>query len=769
MNKKEFADLYIQKAHYAFNSWGAKAKTRQLEQQNPHLTDLVTGSDDKSEQLDLLSINKAAQTLSSEIHLDKLIVTMMRLVMENAGAQRGLLILTKEDQWAIKAEVDTDEIRFPNTDKQSTGPSEKDCLKLPVAIVNYVIRTQQTVVLDDAARKGEFSADPYIFKNKPRSILCKPLTNRSQTIGVLYMENNLSNKTFTSDRQAALDILSSHIAISLYNAMLFDSVNKEIIERKEAENDLKKSIEMNRSILSSAMDGIITINENGLIQTFNPAAERIFGYQSGEVIGRNINILIPEPYKSEHDSYIQSYLNTGESKVLGLLREVPGRHKDGTAIPMEVSISKMPHDDKFMFVGMVRDISIRKKTEEELGAYREHLEDLVKQKTLDLKSAKEIAENANKAKSDFLSRVSHELRTPLNAILGFSQLMGMNPDQNLTEDQKINVDHILKAGKHLLELVDEVLDLSKIESGDFIITEENLNATLIIGELIAQTQPFADERNIKIINNLSQQKSHYIRGDHTAFSQIMLNLLTNAVKYNNQGGSITVDGGEHDLDNTWFSVSDTGHGISTDNLEALFEPFNRLGQEYGEIEGTGIGLSISKRLVELMGGSISAENAPKEGSIFKIILPTGSMVLTNIEEFQTQPTRSTNNIQPRNHKILYIEDNPYNLNLIEKVLKQKEEVTFLSATHPRSGIEIARTHRPDLILMDIHLPEMDGIAVFHELKKYPETCDIPVIAISAQAMKKDISKAMNSGFKDYLAKPIDIPDFISKIDNFFDL
>jgi CheY-like chemotaxis protein/nitrogen-specific signal transduction histidine kinase len=380
-----------------------------------------------------------------------------------------------------------------------------------------------------------------------------------------------------------------------------------------------------------------------------------------------------------------------------------------------------------------------------------------------LAKSKEEAERANHAKSEFLSRMSHELRTPLNAILGFGQLIKMDSNKEI-EGQNSYLDHIIRAGHHLLELVDEVLDLSRIESGNFSVAEEHINASETVGFLISQIQPFADEKSIKILNHLAKQDSLFVRADRKAFSQIIINLLDNAVKYNSEAGSITVDCGASGDDNIWISVSDTGPGIGKEDIEKLFEPFNRLGQESGGIKGTGIGLSISKILAERLGGSLSAECELGNGCRFKVVLPAGSSEFVNVNKSDSDSDVAETDIQSKGHKVLYIEDNDVNLSLVEELFKTRTHICFLSATHARDGIEIARTHRPDLILMDMQLPDMDGTDALRELQKFEETSDIPVIAVSAEAMADDIRKALNSGFEDYVTKPLNFQDFWTAID-----
>jgi CheY-like chemotaxis protein len=265
------------------------------------------------------------------------------------------------------------------------------------------------------------------------------------------------------------------------------------------------------------------------------------------------------------------------------------------------------------------------------------------------------------------------------------------------------------------------------------------------------------------LNRLSEQDDLYIKADNKAFNQIILNLLNNAVQYNNKAGSITLDGGVFGNDKIWLSVTDTGPGIAKENMEKLFEPFNRLGKEYSDIKGAGIGLNISKTMVELLGGTIFAESELGNGCCFKVVLPVGNKECLNTDDSNLESNVVNTDIESKSYKVLYIEDNFANLKLVEKVLQSNSRINFLSARHPIEGIQLAKTHRPDLILMDMQLPDMDGAAAFCELQKFKETSHIPVIALTAQAMQEDIDRAMKSGFRDYITKPLDVRGFLEKI------
>ena len=379
----------------------------------------------------------------------------------------------------------------------------------------------------------------------------------------------------------------------------------------------------------------------------------------------------------------------------------------------------------------------------------------------ELENTTSIAEAANLAKSDFLSSMSHELRTPLNAILGFAQLMETGLPEP-TPTQKRNLAQITKAGWYLLELINEILDLAQIETEKLQLSLEPMSLTEVARECQAMIDPLAQKRNIRVIVQ-NFEAAYFVTADRTRVRQVLVNLLSNAIKYNRVGGTVELDFTVTNEQHVRVSVRDTGEGLNSEKLIQLFQPFNRLGKETGVEEGTGIGLVVSKRLVELMGGKIGVESTVGKGSLFWIELKQTTEPLPVAPMAPPEAIASVH-ADASLRTLLYVEDNPANLMLVEDLIARLPHINLLSATNGQRGIEIARATLPDVILMDINLPGISGIQAMRILAEDPATAHIPVIALSANAIPRDIDSALKAGFFGYLTKPIKISKFMDTLD-----
>jgi PAS domain S-box-containing protein len=517
---------------------------------------------------------------------------------------------------------------------------------------------------------------------------------------------------------------------------------EDITERKRAEEavregqrKLEAALETNQLIVENSQDVICTIDESGRFVTMNGASEALWGFAPEELIGRRYMELV------HPDDHALTEKAAADILVAGRVSDFVNRYvrKDGSIVNVLWSASWSA--TKKMLFCVAHDVTERSRIE---AALRE---------------AKKEADRANHAKSEFLSRMSHELRTPLNAILGFGQLLER---QNPTVQQKARVEHIMGAGRHLLNLINEVLDISRIEAGHLPLSVEPVAVPEVLEEALNLMRPLAADRSMRLIVGAQLGGDLHVLADRQRLKQVLLNLLTNAVKYTAVGGRVAVSVEHSGSTKTRVVVTDTGAGIAAEKLTRLFTPFDRLDVESSGVEGTGLGLALCQRLMHAMGGEIGVESTVGKGSAFWIELPTADSPLKALPGDRATALEEVG--AGERGKILYIEDNLSNLTLVEQMLAEQPHLELLTAMQGGLGLDLARKHLPDLILLDLHLPDLRGHEVLARLRQDSLTRDIPVVVISADATARQINRLKAAGARAYLTKPLDISEFFRIID-----
>jgi len=520
----------------------------------------------------------------------------------------------------------------------------------------------------------------------------------------------------------------------------------DISDRRAAEQALLDSEERTRAILRTANDAFVGVDTGGRIVEWNERAEAAFLWPREEALGRILaDTIVPERYRERHREGFASFLETGTARVLNQRLELTALRRDGSEFPVELTIWSTGDSKQRVFNAFIRDITEQKRSAATAA------------------QAREEAERANRAKSEFLSRMSHELRTPLNAVLGFAQLLTSEP---LADEARDNVQQILRGGQHLLDLINEVLDISRIEAGRLSLSLEPVGVRDVVRHVAEMVAPLTAPRNISLVVD-DVDPSRAVVADRQRLGQILLNLISNAVKYNRPNGRVTVGFDTVSATRLRITVTDTGAGIRPEKMRLLFNPFERLGAETTSTEGTGLGLALSRGLAEAMGASLGVSSEVDRGSTFWIELKVSAEAAASVPAGAGAVPIFTSTTSPAT--ILYIEDNVSNVRLMTRLLARRPSVTLLHAGDGQSGIAMARDRGPDVIFLDLHLPDMSGEDVLQHLWAEPALRPIPVVMLTADATPAQMRRALASGAAAYLTKPLDLRKVLDTLDQMMSL
>ena len=741
-NNMEMANTCLANAHFAYLKWGAATKAAQLEADFPFLSPFAgtkhmaspwetnTTGTHFHNLFDWRSILKTFRSISREIDLAALIRTMMKNIIENAGAQRGVLLLNRENRMFIEAES---RIEWKHVELTRSIPlSEYDAI--PSSIINYTARKFRRVILDDAQAGHMFSDDPYFEGCAKKSVLCSPVLHQGKIKGIIYLENDAVPSIFTKERAFAVDMLSAQAAVSLENAILYKRL-------KESENKY-------RSIFENAVEGIFQVTREGTFISLNQSLSAILGYDDPEqLIDSNTNIVDLFFYDlKRRNLFMRQLVKTG--RIRGF--EGSGKRKDGT--PFWVSVSARAVFDTrgkiAYYEGSVVDIAERKQKEE---AERQ----------------RKAAEAEARAKSTFLASMSHEIRTPLNAIIGLSELSMIN---GIEGKHRGFVTKINECASSLLTIIDDILHFSRIEAGR--VALENIDFT--ISEITEKIKTLfmhqTAGKNITLTFAVSDTFPPFLTGDPFRLRQVLTNLTANAFKFTKEG-AITIQAECIERDNgkarLRFSVSDTGTGIPENNISHLFTPFfqadNSISRRYG---GTGLGLAISKGIVDLMNGRIWAKNNSGGGATFYFEIDAGYRKQTaGIMNIHKAPEDAYRNIgkprqAPTGMRLLLVDDNAINREVMPGILESAGYMVD-TASSGTEAIKKAALKSYDAVLMDVQMPGMDGFQAAATIRKNPDNKDLVIIAITAHAMDGYRDQCIHAGMTDYIPKPVDM-DHLNK-------
>jgi len=732
---QKIADTYLHEARSCFARWGADGKVAQLDGRYPQLRLQLASPAvaflHGAAQLDVLSVAKASQAISGQIVLDELIDTLIRIMLENAGAQTGALVLVRGEDMIVAAQagVTQQEVQVRLHLGQVTPASN-----LPSAILNYVRRSRMQVLLADATEPHPFSADPYLLEHRPKSVLCIPIVRQCALTGLLYLENTLLTHAFTPQRVTVLELLAAQAAISLENALLYADLQQENSERKRMEKILREREARIRRLMESNIIGIFFWDLQGGIGEANDAFLRLVGYTREDLLSGQVRWaqMTPPEHLAADAWAIEELRNWGACSAY----EKEFIRKDGMLVPVLIGAALMEGSEEHG-VAFVLDLTERKRAETE-------------------QAARQAADAANRAKSTFLANISHELRTPLNGILGYAQIL--RQDRTLSARQLAGMDVIRQSADHLLTLINDILDIAKIEAGKLSLNPYDIRLADFLHVIVQIINVKAVQKGLQFAIDTAPDLPAGIHVDARLLRQVLLNLLANAIKFTDRG-QVTLRVRRSSLGQLRFEVQDTGVGISEDELKTIFQPFEQAGDMRRRSGGTGLGLTISRQIVRLMGGDIRVDSRTGEGSTFWFevwvpVLAAGPAVL-----HAELPVTGYEGLRK---KILVVDDMPENRAMLIDMLSPLG-FEMIEAVNGRDGVEKACILQPELILMDRVMPEMDGLEATRRLRQLPAVKDVPIIAISASASGDDASNCLLAGANAFIPKPIHREQLLTRV------
>jgi PAS domain S-box-containing protein len=733
--KRDLAMFYLERARISYKRWGAVNKIQWMDEEfsdlrekdqlgpNAVVSDGFQSNDafrTYGNYLDLGSVIKASQVLAGEIILETLLQRLMQVSLENAGAHSASLILNQDERLVVEVTTWTN---GSSTEHRMDHEALEHVLHLPISVIQYVARTQEDIVLNDAPNEDIFTQDDYIASSKPKSIICIPILSKSHLTGVLYLENHNSTNAFTQDRIAILKLLASQSAIAIENAKLYQQLN-------ESRNKYL-------SLYQNAMEGIFEVNKQDELTSINPAASQLLGFSSpAEILSTNrpgIASIFANP--TDFEAFKKQLADSGRIVAF----DVRIQKRDGSNVWVSLSVQRIGDSEHAHLEGSIVDISERKLREE-------------------AEQARVMAEAATETKSQFLASMSHEIRTPMNAIIGYTDLA---LETHLDTEQLEYLNTIRNSSNHLLRVVNDILDLSRVESGKMALRLAPFTLAEVMGELQNLFGLAAQQKNLTLRVQECTAETHFL-GDAVRIGQVLINLVGNAIKFTERGQivvSVTPEPLDESRVRLSFAVEDTGIGIEASQLEPIFESFTQTAATTSD-SGTGLGLAICRRLVAMMGGQIQVDSTPGRGSTFSF-----TVVVEGWQAIESMPVTAKSEVrsaEANGKNILLVEDNVINQNLASAVLR-KAGFTVTVVENGAQALDTLRHAQFDTVLMDIRMPVMDGLEAIRLIRGDDQLKSNRVIALSASVLESEIQQALDAGFDDYLGKPIDFHDLLGRL------